>query len=118
MSISIDFTAKVLHRKPFMDRVKELAEAEDYKYLTYGIIREKETKIQNSGMEIKVIEGAFSVCRLKELGQAMIEDDLYFLGRTDEEISLVCRTESVPQDTAAREDGWRAFRIQGELDFF
>ena len=33
-------------------------------------------------MEIKVIEGAFSVCRLKELGQAMIEDDLYFLGRT------------------------------------
>ena len=68
-------------------------------------------------MEIKVIEGAFSVCRLKELGQAVIEDDLYFLGRTDEEISLVCRTESVPQDTAAREDGWRTFRIQGELDF-
>ena len=68
-------------------------------------------------MEIKVIEGAFSVCRLKELGEAVIEDDLYFLGRTDEEISLVCRTESVPQDTAAREDGWRAFRIQGELDF-
>lgn len=30
MSISIDFTAKVLHRKNFMDRVKELAEAEDY----------------------------------------------------------------------------------------
>ena len=54
-------------------------------------------------MEIKVIEGAFSVCRLKELGQAVIEDDLYFLGRTDEEISLVCRTESVPQDTAAME---------------
>ena len=26
MSISIDFTAKVLHRKTFMDRVKELAE--------------------------------------------------------------------------------------------
>ena len=58
-------------------------------------------------MEIKVIEGAFSVCRLKELGQAVIEDDLYFLGRTDEEISLVCRTESVPQDTAAREDSGR-----------
>lgn len=30
MSISIDFTTKVLHRKIFMDRVKELAEAEDY----------------------------------------------------------------------------------------
>ena len=67
-------------------------------------------------MEIKVIEEHFQ-SELKELGQAVIEDDLYFLGRTDEEISLVCRTESVPQDTAAREDGWRAFRIQGELDF-
>ena len=30
MSISIDFTAKVLHRKTFMNRVKELDEAEDY----------------------------------------------------------------------------------------
>ena len=58
-------------------------------------------------MEIKVIEGAFSVCRLKDLGQARMEDDLYFLGRTDEEISLVCRTESVPEDTVSREDGCR-----------
>ena len=40
-------------------------------------------KGRRNSMEIKVIEGAFSVCRLKELGQAMIEDDLYFLGRTD-----------------------------------
>ena len=30
MSIGINFTAKVQHRKTFMDRVKELAEAEDY----------------------------------------------------------------------------------------
>lgn len=29
-------------------------------------------------MEIKVIEGAFSVCRLKELGQAVIEDICIF----------------------------------------
>lgn len=29
----------------------------------------------------------------------------------------MCRTESVPENTVAREDGWRAFRIQGELDF-
>ena len=52
-------------------------------------------------MEIKVIEGAFSVCRLKDLGQARMEDDLYFLGRTDEEISLVCRTEGVPDSGRA-----------------
>lgn len=68
-------------------------------------------------MEIKVIEGEFSVCKLSNIGQARMEDDLYFLGRTDEEISLVCRTESIPGDTVSREDGWRVFRIQGELDF-
>ena len=68
-------------------------------------------------MEIKVIEGAFSVCRLKELGQAVLNQDFYFIGKTDEELSLVCRTGDVPAGTVSREDGFKAFRIQGELDF-
>ena len=41
----------------------------------------------------------------------------YFIAKTDEEISLVCRTEDTPPDTLAREDGWKGFRIQGILDF-
>ena len=41
----------------------------------------------------------------------------HFIGRTDEELSLVCRTESTPANTIAREDGWRGFRIEGTLDF-
>ena len=36
---------------------------------------------------------------------------------TDEEISLVCKTDDVPQNTIERDDGWRGFRIQGVLDF-
>ena len=32
-------------------------------------------------------------------------------------MSLVCETEYVPVWTEAREDGWRAFHIQGVLDF-
>ena len=43
--------------------------------------------------------------------------DFYFIAKTDEEISLVCKTENTPQKTVAREDGWRGFRIQGILDF-
>ena len=39
------------------------------------------------------------------------------LGRTDQEISLVCRTEDTPALTIERDDGWRGFRIQGILDF-
>ena len=37
--------------------------------------------------------------------------------KTDEEKSLVCLTEDVPDNTIEREDGWKAFRIEGILDF-
>lgn len=43
--------------------------------------------------------------------------DFFFLAKTDEELSLVCKTEYTPAQTTAREDGWRAFRIEGTLDF-
>lgn len=36
---------------------------------------------------------------------------------TDEENSLICRTENIPSDCTDRVDGWRAMRIQGVLDF-
>ena len=40
-----------------------------------------------------------------------------FTGATDEERSLVCPTVSVPENTTDRDDGWRAFRVMGTLDF-
>ena len=43
--------------------------------------------------------------------------EFYFIGKTDEELSLVCRTEDTPAETIERDDGWRGFRIQGVLDF-
>ncbi len=36
---------------------------------------------------------------------------------TDEERSLVCISADVPANTVERDDGWKAFRIQGVLDF-
>ena len=68
-------------------------------------------------MELKVLEHSLSVCRVKDLKEIDLTADFYFIGRTDEELSLVCRTEDTPARTTARDDGWRAFRIQGVLDF-
>ena len=68
-------------------------------------------------MKLKWLDFELSVCRLADLSGFDVSRDFYFLGRTDEEISLVCRTEDVPEITSAREDGWRAFRIEGVLDF-
>ncbi|MCI8335184.1 MAG: ACT domain-containing protein [Lachnospiraceae bacterium] len=68
-------------------------------------------------MELKRIGGEFTVCRLLDVSGIDLELEYCFWAKTDEEISLVCRTEDVPEHTLKREEGWRAFRIQGELDF-
>ena len=68
-------------------------------------------------MDLKRIEGQLTVCKLKSTAAIDMNKDFYFIGKTDEEISLVCRTEDTPEETLERDDGWRAFRIQGTLDF-
>ena len=68
-------------------------------------------------MKLKKIETAFSVCQVNAFSEIDWNDEICFIGKTDEELSLVCSTERVPACAAAREDGWRAFRIEGVLDF-
>ena len=68
-------------------------------------------------MELKKLSYRMTVCKISSMKSIDLDMDFYFLGKTDEEISLVCRTEKAPLDTIGREDGWRGFRIQGELDF-
>lgn len=58
-----------------------------------------------------------TVCKLDRLADFDTGTDFYFIGKTDEELSLVCRTEDVPRKTRERDDGWRGFYIQGVLDF-
>ena len=70
-----------------------------------------------SELEIKVIDQDFSICKPENLSQIKWEEDYFFIGKTDEELSLVCSTVSVPDNTLSRDDGWKAFRIQGVLDF-
>jgi len=71
-------------------------------------------------MELKVIDCEFSVCKVKSFEGIDISRRYTFTACTDEEFSLVCPTEfvpAVPDLTLEREDGWRAFRICGVLDF-
>lgn len=68
-------------------------------------------------MELKKLNYQLTVCKLISTDDIELNKDFFFIGRTDEEISLVCRTEDTPRITSEREDGWKAFRIQGVLDF-
>ena len=68
-------------------------------------------------MKLKKLPCELTVCKLPSTDAFDPTADFYFAGKTDEEISLVCRTECTPAGTIAREDGWRGFRIEGTLDF-
>lgn len=71
-------------------------------------------------MELKEIKGDYTVCMisgLSELTQEIQASQFWFFGKTDEEFSLVCETALVPGESMEREDGFRAFRIEGTLDF-
>ncbi|MCQ2432130.1 MAG: ACT domain-containing protein, partial [Clostridia bacterium] len=71
-------------------------------------------------MELEFIPGQYSVCKIAAPGPEILfytAQPYCFIGKTDEEFSLVCQTEIAPEDIADREDGWCAFRITGTLDF-
>ena len=68
-------------------------------------------------MELKILPYKLTVCKVTNIAEIDTNKDFYFIGKTDEEISVVCVTEEAPTNTIEREDGWRGFRIQGVLDF-
>ena len=68
-------------------------------------------------MELKKLSNDFTVCKVEDLSKADLDSKFVFVGKTDEEISLVCETSVVPDNTTERSDGWKAFRIEGKLDF-
>ena len=68
-------------------------------------------------MELKKIEYNLTVCKVRNVSNIDMTSEFYFIGKTDEEISLVCKTEDTPSETVERNDGWKGFRIQGTLDF-
>ena len=68
-------------------------------------------------MKLKKMEFDLTVCKVSDTTAIDLALPFYFIGRTDEEVSLVCRTEDTPASTVERDDGWRGFRIEGVLDF-
>ncbi len=68
-------------------------------------------------MEIRKVHQEFSVCQVEDYSFVNLGSEYSFIGKTDEENSLVCITNEVPSNVIQREDGWKAFRIQGVLDF-
>lgn len=90
--------------------------------MTFGLRSQSLCNLKNLDfevvfMEIKKIHKDFTVCQVDDFSFVNLNSEYTFIGKTDEEKSLVCITSEVPENTIQRDDGWRAFRIQGVLDF-
>ena len=68
-------------------------------------------------MELQKLNYELTICKVASFSDIKTEAEFYFIGKTDEEISVVCRAEDAPKRTVERDDGWKGFRIQGKLDF-
>ena len=68
-------------------------------------------------MEIKKIHQDFSVCQVEDYSFVNLDSEFCFIGKTDEEKSLVCITSEVPPNVIQCDNGWKALRIQGVLEF-
>ena len=76
-----------------------------------------DTKIGVPSMELKKLPYSFTICKLTDASDINFKSEFCFFSRTDQEISLVCKTVDTPQNIINREDGWRGFRIEAILDF-
>ena len=72
---------------------------------------------QKQSLTLEFLPEVFSVCRLSHIEHIDLTAEFMFFAKTDCELSLVCPTEHVPDYADDIEDGWRAFRITGILDF-
>ncbi len=68
-------------------------------------------------IQLQTLPYDLTVCKTASMAEIDLSAGFFFIGRTDEEISLVCRTEDVPATVTDRDDGWHGFRIAGILDF-
>lgn len=68
-------------------------------------------------MRLKILEPDFSICQVRNLSCVNYRDDIFFIAKTDKEMSVVCKTSFVPGNASARSDGWKMITVDEKLDF-
>lgn len=82
-----------------------------------GRIQKEECTIAISQIQIEPIEIELSVCKVADYSQVDMNTEFCFTGKTDTENSLVCPSSTIPKNVIEQDDGWKALRICGTLDF-
>lgn len=68
-------------------------------------------------LTLKPLKQSFSICQVRDYSQVNWDSPYIFLSKTDQENSLVCPSQDVPDNAIEVDNGWSAFRIEGVLDF-
>lgn len=66
-------------------------------------------------MKISVLEDCYSVLKYEKMPQNL--DGTYFTAKTEDEVSVLCKTHLAPENFLEKEDGFRGLKIEGTLDF-
>ena len=83
----------------------------------YGQIQKEERSRSKEQILIEPLPHSFAVCKVADYSLVDPSAAFCFPQKTDEENSLVCLSDQIPANTTAVQDGWRAFRIKGQMDF-
>ncbi|MAU08868.1 MAG: amino acid-binding protein [Anaerolineaceae bacterium] len=70
-------------------------------------------------MILKRLSPGFAICKLPadaKLPDWSTQASLFFIARTDDELSIICPQSEVPAEIEASRD-WICFRVDGDLDF-
>ncbi len=68
-------------------------------------------------MKIEILKPTFGIYKIDDISSIDLTQNYTFISKTDEEISLVCPQHIVIPNATHKDEDWRAFRIQGMLDF-
>lgn len=68
-------------------------------------------------MILEILDYDFSICKVSDINEVDLTNKFYFVSKTNEEISIVCPSNIKPKSILNEENGYKAFRIKGALDF-
>ncbi len=74
---------------------------------------------KHKNLRLSLLTGHMSVCRLEPTTKVpdwAISGGSFSVTRTDDELSVVCPDELVPEDVRS-EGGWRALKLEGPFEF-
>ena len=75
--------------------------------------------MENDNLKLSLLKKEYTVCKLDpghDIPEWITSDDFWSVTKTQDELSVVCPKDQVPEDVKA-ESVWRIIEVEGPLDF-